>query len=76
MCPHVNDSLLPVEVTTLIFTTKKLGLDIPPVTPTADMKVPGISIAGELNGIGHIRRGIDQRQRVIGSIRKNRGEGD
>jgi thioredoxin reductase (NADPH) len=69
------ESACPVEAITLVFGTEKRGIDIPQVKPTFETNVPGIYIAGELGGMGLIRKGVDQGARAIESIRKNKGAG-
>lgn len=65
----------PVEAITLVFGTEHRGIDIPQVKPTFETNVPGIFIAGELGGMGLIRKGVDQGQRAIQTIRKNKSKG-
>ena len=67
------EAACPVEAITLVFGTEKRGIDIPQVKPTFETNVPGIYIAGELGGMGLIRKGVDQGARAIGSIRKHKG---
>lgn len=69
------ESACPVEGITLVFGTEKRGIDIPQVKPTFETNVPGIFIAGELGGMGLIRKGVDQGQRAIETIRKNKSKG-
>ena len=64
----------PVEAVSLVFGTEKRGIDIPQVKPTFETNVPGIFIAGELGGMGLIRKGVEQGQRAIQSIAKKKGE--
>jgi thioredoxin reductase (NADPH) len=66
-------SACPVEAITLVFGTEKRGIDIPQVKPTFETNVSGIYIAGELGGMGLIRKGVDQGARAIQSIRKRKG---
>ena len=63
----------PFEAITLVFGTEKRGIDIPQVKPTFETNVPGIFIAGELGGMGLIRKGVDQGQRAIQTIAKKKG---
>ncbi|THJ25004.1 MAG: FAD-dependent oxidoreductase [Nitrospira sp. CG24E] len=65
----------PVEAITLVFGTEKRGIDIPQVKPTFETNVSGVFIAGELGGMGLIRKGVDQGQRAIETIRKNKSKG-
>lgn len=68
-------SACPVEAITLVFGTEKRGIDIPQIKPTFETNVPGIFIAGELGGMGLIRKGVDQGARAMETIRKNRAGG-
>jgi thioredoxin reductase/Pyruvate/2-oxoacid:ferredoxin oxidoreductase delta subunit len=65
----------PFEAITLVFGTEKRGIDIPQVKPTFETNVSGIYIAGELGGMGLIRKGVDQGKRAIETIRKNKSKG-
>ncbi len=67
------ETACPLEAIQLVFGTEKRGIDIPHVKPTFETNVPGIFIAGELGGMGLIRKGVDQGARAIESIRKNKG---
>ncbi|MEQ1792612.1 MAG: NAD(P)-binding domain-containing protein [Nitrospira sp.] len=69
------EAACPVEAISLVFGTEKRGIDIPQVKPTFETNVPGIYIAGELGGMGLIRKGVDQGQRAIETIRKNKSKG-
>jgi thioredoxin reductase (NADPH) len=60
----------PVEAIKLVFGTEKRGVDIPNVTPQFESNVPGIFIAGELGGMGLIRKAAEQGRQAVGSIRK------
>jgi len=64
-----------VEAIQLVFGTEKRGIDIPQVKPTFETNVSGIYIAGELGGMGLIRKGVDQGKRAIETIRKNKSKG-
>jgi thioredoxin reductase/NAD-dependent dihydropyrimidine dehydrogenase PreA subunit len=67
------EAACPVEAIQLVFGTEKRGIDIPLVKPTFETNVSGIYIAGELGGMGLIRKGVDQGARAIESIRKHKG---
>lgn len=67
------ESACPVEAITLVFGTEKRGIDIPHVKPTFETNVPGIYIAGELGGMGLIRKGVEQGARAVEAIQRNRG---
>lgn len=63
-------SACPVGAISLVFGTKKRGVDIPHVKPDFETNVPGIFIAGELGGMGLIRNAVEQGRQAIESIRK------
>ncbi len=60
----------PVDAITLVFGTEKRGIDIPNVTPQFETNVPGLFIAGELGGMGLIRKAAEQGRQAIEAIRK------
>lgn len=64
-CPH--------GAITLVFGTEKRGMDIPQVSPTFETNVPGIFIAGELGGMGLIRKAASQGSQAMESIAKLKG---
>lgn len=66
-CPH--------DAIQLVFGTSKRGMDIPMVKPNFETNVPGIFIAGELGGMGLIRKAVEQGRQAIESIAK-RARGD
>jgi len=68
------ETACPVEAIALVFGTEKRGIDIPQLKPTFETNVPGIFIAGELGGMGLIRKGVDQGQRAIQTIAKKRSK--
>ncbi len=63
-------SACPVEGITLVFGTEKRGIDIPHVSPDFETNVPGIFIAGELGGMGLIRKAAEQGRQAMDAIRK------
>ena len=65
----------PVDAITLVFGTEKRGIDIPNVKPTFETNVPGIFIAGELGGMGLIRKAAEQGRQAIESIRQRKVNG-
>jgi thioredoxin reductase (NADPH) len=69
------EAACPVEAIQLVFGTEKRGIDIPQVKPTFETNVSGIFIAGELGGVGLIRKGVDQGKRAIETIRKHKSKG-
>jgi thioredoxin reductase (NADPH) len=69
------EAACPVEAIQLVFGTEKRGIDIPQVKPTFETNVPGIFIAGELGGMGLIRKGVEQGARAMETIRKNKSRG-
>ncbi len=64
-CPH--------DAITLVFGTAKRGMDIPHISPSFETNVPGIFIAGELGGMGLIRKAATQGTQAIGHIAKLKG---
>jgi thioredoxin reductase (NADPH) len=64
-CPH--------DAISLVFGTAKRGMDIPQVSPTFETNIPGIFIAGELGGMGLIRKAATQGTQAIESISKLKG---
>ncbi len=60
----------PVDAITLVFGTEKRGVDIPAVTPEFESNVPGLFIAGELGGMGLIRKAAEQGRQAVEAIRK------
>lgn len=64
-CPH--------NAIELVFGTEKRGVDIPMVKPNFETNVPGIFIAGELGGMGLIRKAVEQGRQAMDSIAKRKG---
>jgi thioredoxin reductase len=64
----------PVGAIKLVFGTEKRGIDIPHVQPSFETNVPGIYIAGELGGMGLVRKAAEQGRQAMESIAKNRGD--
>lgn len=58
----------PVEAIQLVFGTEKRGMDIPHVSQSFETNVPNIFIAGELGGMGLIRKAAVQGKLAIDSI--------
>lgn len=65
----------PVGAITLVFGTERRGVDIPLVKPTFETNVPGIFIAGELGGMGLIRKSAEQGRQAMEVI-AGRPKGD
>ena len=59
----------PVDAIQLVFGTERRGVDIPQVSPQFETNVPGIFIAGELGGMGLIRKAAEQGRQAIDAIR-------
>lgn len=59
-CPH--------DAIQLVFGTEKRGVDIPQVNPNFETNVPGMFIAGELGGMGLIRKAVEQGKQAMESI--------
>lgn len=66
-CPH--------DAIQLVFGTSKRGMDIPLVKPNFETNVPGIFIAGELGGMGLIRKAVEQGRQAVEAIAKLKGSG-
>lgn len=60
----------PVEAISLVFGTAKRGIDIPNISAEFETNVPGIYIAGELGGMGLIRKAAEQGRQAMEAIRK------
>ncbi len=64
-CPH--------DAITLVFGTEKRGMDIPQVDPHFETNIPGMFIAGELGGMGLIRKAASQGSQAMENIAKLKG---
>jgi thioredoxin reductase len=53
-----------------VFGTESRGVDIPQLKPNFETNVPGIFIAGELGGMGLIRKAVEQGRQVMTTIAK------
>ena len=62
----------PAEAITLVFGTEKRGMDIPYVQPTFETNVRGIYIAGELGGMGLVRKAAEQGRQAMQNIAKQK----
>lgn len=60
----------PVEAIQLVFGTARRGVDIPRVDPHFESNVPGLFVAGELGGMGLIRKAASQGVQAVDSIRQ------
>jgi thioredoxin reductase (NADPH) len=60
----------PVGAIKLVFGTSTRGVDIPQLKPNFETNVPGIFIAGELGGMGLIRKAAEQGRQAMESILK------
>lgn len=63
----------PVDGITLVFGTERRGIDIPDVRPNFESNVPGVFIAGELGGMGLIRKAAEQGRQAMDSISRMQG---
>ncbi|MGZ8254122.1 MAG: NAD(P)-binding domain-containing protein [Burkholderiaceae bacterium] len=63
----------PFDAIQLVFGTEKRGIDIPAVSPDFETDVPGLFIAGELGGMGLIRKAAEQGRHAVGSLRRRTG---
>ena len=61
----------PVDAIKLVFGTAKRGIDIPYVSPTFETNIKGIFIAGELGGMGLIRKAVEQGRQALSAIKKS-----
>jgi len=66
----------PVEAISLVFGTERRGVDIPSITPQFESNVPGIFIAGELGGMGLIRKATEQGRQAVEALRQRRAGPD
>ncbi len=66
----------PVRAITLVFGTERRGVDIPFVKPDFETNVQGLYIAGELGGMGLIRKSAEQgRQAMEAIVKRGRAGG-
>ena len=65
----------PVGAIKLVFGTATRGIDIPQLKPNFETSVPGLFIAGELGGMGLIRKCVEQGRLAIEAI-SERGRTD
>lgn len=63
----------PVDAIQLVFGTESRGVDIPHVSPNFETNVQGIFIAGELGGMGLIRKAAEQGRQAVDAIRRRSG---
>ena len=63
----------PMLAIQLVFGTERRGIDIPNVTPEFESNVPGIFIAGELGGMGLIRKATEQGRQALEALRRRTG---
>jgi thioredoxin reductase/ferredoxin len=58
----------PFDAISLVFGTAQRGIDIPLLKPNFETNVPGIFIAGELGGMGLIRKAAEQGRQAMEAI--------
>ena len=63
-------SACPVNAIKLVFGSERRGIDIPVVKANFESNVAGIYIAGELGGMGLIRKAAEQGRQAIDAIRQ------
>jgi len=63
-------SACPVEAISLVFGTETRGIDIPNISAAFETNVRGIYIAGELGGMGLIRKAAEQGRQAMEAIRQ------
>jgi thioredoxin reductase (NADPH) len=67
----------PVGAIKLVFGTAKRGVEIPRVNAKFETNVDGLFIAGELGGMGLIRKAVEQGKQAMANIAKRpRGDAD
>jgi len=66
----------PMEAIKLVFGTEKRGVDIPFVTPSFESNIPGIFIAGELGGMGLVRKAAEQGKQAMNAIKDLKKNGN
>lgn len=65
----------PFDAITLVLGNEKRGIDIPVVSPRFETSVPGIFIAGELGGMGMVRKAAEQGVQAMQGIQERISEG-
>ena len=65
----------PFDAIKLVFGSERRGVDIPNVKPNFETNIPGIFIAGELGGMGLIRKAVEQGRQAITTIKGVAGSG-
>ena len=60
----------PSQAITLVFGTERRGMELPVVKPDFETNVEGLFIAGELGGMGLIRKAAEQGRQAVESIAK------
>ncbi|WP_236580302.1 NAD(P)-binding domain-containing protein [Rubrivivax sp. A210] len=63
-------SACPVQALSLVFGTEKRGIDIPHISADFETNVAGVFIAGELGGMGLIRKTAEQGRQAMAGVRK------
>jgi putative YpdA family bacillithiol system oxidoreductase len=66
----------PVDAIELVFGTEKRGMDIPFVKASFETNVENIYIAGELGGMGLIRKAAEQGKQAIDTMLQKKNEGN
>ncbi len=61
----------PTQAISLCIGTEKRGVDLPHVNQNFETNVPGISIAGELGGMGLIKNAVEQGRQAVEHIVKS-----
>lgn len=59
----------PFDAIKLVFGTEKRGVDIPFVKPNFETNIPGLFIAGELGGMGLVRKAAEQGRQAMNAIK-------
>ncbi len=67
----------PFDAIKLVFGTEKRGVDIPFVKPNFETNIPGLFIAGELGGMGLVRKAAEQGRQAMNAIKESlKGDDD
>lgn len=63
----------PSQAITLVFGTERRGMELPLVMPNFETNAEGLFIAGELGGMGLIRKAAEQGRQAVEAIAKRAG---
>jgi thioredoxin reductase (NADPH) len=66
----------PVEAIRLVFGNEQRGVDIPWVSPEFETSVPGVYVAGELGGMGLLRKAAEQGRQAVAAASRVAGRSE